>query len=84
MPVHVVTTEASGSQGLAVYALIYDGQFVDNPVTFQLKASAELLFSGRKAMTLLMANDLAGSASDVNNAPSAKVLLAALQAFAPR
>jgi len=40
---------------IAAYALLYDGYFIENPITMQLKASFEMLFSRRKPMTLFLA-----------------------------
>ena len=36
-----------------MYTLLYDGQFVENPIRFQLVNALELLFSRRKPMTLV-------------------------------
>ena len=81
IPLHVVTTKKGDRRGVAVYALLYDGRFIDNAVTFQLKTSAELLVGGRKPMTLFMATDLAGTPDRAAESPAARVLLAAIAAF---
>jgi hypothetical protein len=81
VPLHVLTTAQGGQRGVAVYALLYDGRYVENPILFQLRTSVELLFSGRKPMTLIMATDLAGSVDDLEKAPATRILLAALGAF---
>ena len=81
VPLHVVTTERNGRRGVAVYALLYDGQYIDNAVAFQLKTSAELLVGGRKPMTLFLASDLAGNPASAASSPAARVLLAAIAAF---
>lgn len=82
VPVHVLRAGTSDNV-LAVYALYYDGGFVENPITFQLRTATELLFSGRKAMTLLFAQDPSVPASaDVSTAPPTRVLFAALDYFA--
>ena len=81
VPLHVVTTRKGDQHGVAVYALLYGGRFIDNPVTFQLKTSAELLVGGRKPMTLFMATDLAGTPERAAESPAARVLLAAIAAF---
>jgi len=81
IPLHVVTTQKADRRGVALYALLYDGRFIDNAVTFQLKTSAELLVSGRKPMTLFMASDLAGTPDRAAESPAARVLLAAIAAF---
>jgi len=81
VPLHIVTTKRQDQHGVAVYALLYDGQFIANPVAFQLKTSAELLVGGRKPMTLFMASDLAGARDRAADSPAARVLLAAIAAF---
>jgi Protein of unknown function (DUF3485) len=81
IPLHLVTTERGGERGVAVYALLYDGTFIANPVAFQLKSSAELLVGGRKPMTLFMASDLVGARARATESPAARVLLAAIAAF---
>lgn len=81
VPLHVLTTTGGGRSGVAVYALLYDGRFVDNAVLFQLQTATELLFSGRRPMTLFMASDLAGSVDRLDDAPATRVLLAAIASF---
>lgn len=81
IPMHLLTTKAKGRQGIAVYALLYDGRFIDNPVMFQLRTSAALLVSGRKPMTLFLASDLSGSPSKIDDAPATRVLLDAIASF---
>jgi hypothetical protein len=77
----VLETEQSGRRGVAVYALIYDGGFIDNPLLFQLRTSVELLVSGRKPLTLLMSSALAGSPDNVEDAPATRLLLEAITDF---
>lgn len=81
VPIHVLSTSRGGRKGLAVYTLLHEGRYVENPVLFQIKTSAELLFSGRRPMTLFMASDLAGSTRLIDKAPAVAVLTAAIQAF---
>jgi hypothetical protein len=81
LPLHVIKTSHEGRRGVAVYALLYQRRFVENPVLFQLRTSAELLVSGRRPMTLFMASDLAGKADRLDAAPATRVLLAAVDAF---
>jgi hypothetical protein len=50
---HAFRGKSEQGNGLAVYALLYDGGFVDNPYIFQLRTAAELLFSPRRPMTIL-------------------------------
>jgi hypothetical protein len=81
IPLHLVTTTKSGRTGLAVYALMYDGRFIENPIWFQLRTSAALLVSPPKPMTLFLANALAGGPRNVDRAPATRVVLAAIDDF---
>jgi hypothetical protein len=77
----VLTTSERGRRGIAVYALSYGGAYVDNPILFQVKLSRELVFRGRRPMTLFMASDSTGSPRQLDSAPAVRVLKAALVAF---
>ncbi len=81
VPLHVLTAKRQDQEGVAVYALLSDGRFVGNPIAFQLRTSTELLFSGRRPLTLFMASDLAGRVDQLDAAPATRVLLAAIGAF---
>lgn len=81
VPLHVLDIERDGRRGVAVYALLYDGRFIDNAVLFQLRTSVELLVSGRRPLTLIMASALAGSRDRLDEAPATGVLLAAIASF---
>lgn len=81
VPLHVLRTGHGGRRGVAVYALLHGGQFVERPILFQLWTSVELLFRGRKPMTLFLAADATGRAGALEQAPATKVLLAAIAAF---
>jgi hypothetical protein len=81
VPLHVVETARGGRRGVAVYALMYEGSFIDNPLLFQLRTSVQLLVSGRRPMTLLMSSALEGRADDIDNAPATRLLLAAIHDF---
>jgi hypothetical protein len=81
IPLHVLETEKSGRRGIAVYALLYNGRFLDNPLLFQLRTSLELLVSGRKPLTLFMASALQGSRQRIDSAPATRVLLEAVRDF---
>jgi hypothetical protein len=81
IPLHLVTTTRGGQHGIGVYALLYDGKFVDNPIFFQLRTSAALLLSPEKPMTLFLASDLSGQPSQIAAAPATRVLLAAIDSF---
>jgi hypothetical protein len=55
---------------------------VANPILFQLRTAGELLFSGRKPMTLFFAADLSGRPSaDLDGLPAAELLFAAMESF---
>jgi hypothetical protein len=81
VPIHIFTTSRGDRKGVAVYTLVNEGRYVRNPILFQVRTSAEWLFSGRKPMTLIMASDLTGSVRQLDRAPSVIVLAAAIQAF---
>ena len=83
VPLHVVTTARSGKAGVAVYALLAEGTFIEDPIAYQLRTSARLLVSGRRPMTLIMASDLAGDRNRLDEAPATKVLLAILKTLQP-
>ena len=83
VPLHVITTARAGTTGVAVYALLADGAFVENPIAYQLRTSARLLFSGRPPMTLIMASDLAGDRNRLDEAPATKLLVAVLKTLQP-
>jgi hypothetical protein len=81
VPLHTIETSRDGRTGVAVYALLYDGSYINNPILFQLKTSAALLVSGRRPLTLFMASDLSGDPDRLDEAPATRVLLAAIEAF---
>ena len=54
IPVHVLET-ADDTGPVALYVLHYGNQFVTDPIRFQLRTAADLLFSGRRQMTLFFA-----------------------------
>ncbi len=81
VPVHVLKTTRTGQRGTVAYVLLYNGEFVRNPILFQLRTSASLVVSGRRAMTLFLASDLAGDAERLEDAPSVKLLGDAITSF---
>jgi len=81
VPLHVLDTKRGDTKGVAVFAMLYDGSFVGNPLLFQLEASAELLVSGRRPFTLFLSSDLAGSRTALDDAPATRLLLAAIESF---
>lgn len=80
VPVHVLTNTAGGAVGL--YVLHYDGRFIADPIRFQLRTAAELLFTGRKAMTLFFVRDdsVPDGAAPLT-IPAARLLLEAVDQF---
>ena len=55
MSVHVL--RANAERGVAVYALLYDDNFVTAPIAFQLRISLENMVTPRKQTTLFLAYD---------------------------
>jgi hypothetical protein len=82
VPVHLLRASAETS-ATAMYVLHYGDEFIDDPLWFQVRVAGELLFKGRKPMTLLFARDIRGpKGSDPGSYPSAKVLVPVIQQFA--
>jgi len=81
VPVHLLRMRRGRDQGVGAYALHYDGTYVEKPLLFQIRTAGDLLFSGRKAMTLILTADLSGSVDSPETAPSVKLLKAAVEAF---
>jgi hypothetical protein len=81
VPVHVLDTNTA-QRGTALYALHYDGGFVRDPLWLQARVAGQLLFSGRKQMTLLFARDVRGrKGASPGTYPSAQVLKQAVEYF---
>ena len=81
VPVRLLRTSAEAN-GTAMYALHYDDGFVENPIWFQVRVAGELLFSGRRAMTLFFARDVRPQkGTDIDSYASARVVEAAIQEF---
>jgi hypothetical protein len=81
VPVHVLTP-GPGVMARAMYVLHYDTRFVDNPIAFQIRAAGELLFSGRRPMTLFfLFNESPRSADRIEGSPDAAVMFEAIDAF---
>ncbi len=69
-------------KGAAAYALLYEDQFVSNPIGFQLKTSFELVFSPRKALTLFLVFDKdLPSHQALEDSAVTRVLLDAVESF---
>ncbi len=68
--------------GVGAYALLYNDEFVRNPIGFQLKTSFEQVFSPRKPITLLLVFDKAlATHRDFQDSPAARVLSHAVESF---
>jgi len=81
MPVHILTSNESSAVGL--YVLHYDGRFIAEPIRFQLRTAGELLFTGRKAMTLFFVrDDSAAEGVTPLELPAARLLFEAVDRFA--
>ena len=83
MPIHVLRgtgdTAVSGA-----YVLEYEGGFIADPVRFQLRAVGEMLFRGRRPMTVFFARDLESHepTQPAETLPSVMLARAAADAFA--
>jgi hypothetical protein len=80
MPVHVLTGQSTGP--VALYVLHYDGRLIADPIRFQLRTAGELLFTGRRPMTLFFVRDDAvPEGVEPLKLPAARVLASAVAAF---
>jgi hypothetical protein len=69
-------------KGLAAYVLLYDGQFIENPILMQVFTSVKLLFRKRKAMTLFMVYDEhARNDSSLEQSSASEILESAIRSF---
>ena len=81
IPVHRLKPNA-GVEALGMYVLHYDDQFVENPMLFQIQTAGELLFSGRKPMTIFFALDpRAPEDGNIETSGASRVLFAAIASF---
>jgi hypothetical protein len=82
VPVNVLYQKVDRGS-VAMYVLHYDEGYVEDPLMFQIRSATELLFSGRKPMTLIFARDVSVPIdANPETLPSARLLLAAVDAFA--
>jgi len=80
IPIHFFR-ERSGA-GAAAYVLLYDGEFVENPIIMQLKTSLQMLFSPSKPLTLFFVYDsILQRDSGFEVSPAAPVLAEAINSF---
>lgn len=81
VPVHVLRNPG-GVRKMALYALHYDDTFVERPILFQLRISAQSLVSGRRPMTLFYVTADDPRRESLEETWAARVLLAAVGQFA--
>ncbi len=80
IPVYLLRSKKG--PGLVAYALLYDGDFIDNPIFHQVKNSVNLLFNARRPMTLFYASDPnAPGNSKFENSTISSLLANAIQSF---
>jgi hypothetical protein len=81
LPIHVLESDLEEGP-VAVYALHYGEGYVADPIRFQIRTALELLFRGRRAMTLFFAQRSSSTAGrDLSKEPALVILLAAVDAF---
>jgi hypothetical protein len=82
MTIHTLRGPTELGTGLAVYALLYGREFIDNPYVFELRRAGTLLFRPRQPLTLFFAHDREAPADTaVEEALVTRVLTAAAQSF---
>jgi hypothetical protein len=82
LPIHVLESSRTDGRGVALYALHYDKEFVDNPLRFQIRTAASLLVSGRRQMTLFFVHDSdVPPESSLKDLHATQVLLEAVDSF---
>lgn len=80
VPVYVLSGQSGSRDTRSMYALVYGGRYVDNPIAFQLRSSAELLVSRRKPMTLIFVRETGIRDTDpLDPSRGAQVLVAAMR-----
>jgi len=79
--VHTLESAVANRQ-LVMYALLYDGVFVENPIRFQLQTAGKLLVGGRRQMTLFFVHQASVPAEQpAEDTAAATILRAAVGAF---
>ena len=82
LSIHVLESRQPSRRGIAMYALHYDNEFVDDAMRFQLRTAASLLVGGRRKMTLFFVHDAdVPSDSSLEHLPATRVLLGAIDSF---
>jgi hypothetical protein len=81
MPVHALVTR-TGEPRIVLYALEENGDFVNDPIPFQIRSTLTGLVRGRSAMTLFFALEGGRPESDdLSTTVAARLLTAAVAAF---
>jgi hypothetical protein len=82
VPIHILQSRRTSGQGIAMYALHYDNEFVDDALRFQVRTAASLLVGGRRPMTLFFVYD-ADTPTDakLDDLAATPLLLAAIDSF---
>jgi hypothetical protein len=81
VPVHLLRSSQGQGRRVALYTLLYDGQYIENPIAFQLRASFRALFSARRPMTIFFAAQDLAEGGKVESSRAATLLLAAMTEF---
>jgi hypothetical protein len=85
VPVFVLSGQNANRDLRCLYALLYDGRYIDNPIGFQLRSSLELLVSRRKPMTLVFVRESGIRNTDpVDQSRGAQALIAAVESVSAR
>jgi hypothetical protein len=79
IPVHVLLPDTG--DGFVVYVLHCDDQFIEDPLSFQLRTAGSLLVSPRKAMTLFFLRAPRGPNGDDALGRASALLFAAIESF---
>ena len=83
IPVHALYTDTDGG-AVAAYVLYSDGEFVADPLWFQLRTAVRLLVEGRRPMTLFFVHDVSAPPNPSLAAlPAVTLLFDAIDAFLP-
>lgn len=82
LPIHVLESQRASGRGLAMYALHYGGEFVDNAMGFQLRTAASLLVRGRQPMTMFFVYDAEVPAdAPLDDLAATRLLFGAVDSF---
>jgi hypothetical protein len=81
VPVFLLRSEPEVAPGYALFAVHVGGEFMDEPVWFQLRQAAAVLIRGRQRATLFFARTSGRLPETLEGSPAAEVLQAAIRAF---